>query len=45
MKHFHEKKLEAERAAKAFKIDGKQMGGLISKMIVTYWKNAEKAST
>jgi hypothetical protein len=45
MKHFHEKKIEAQRAAKASEMHQKRITGFIAKMIKTFWSNVEKAST
>lgn len=45
MKHFHEKKIEAQKAAKASEMHQKRITGFIAKMIKTFWSNVEKAST
>ncbi|XP_025417913.1 helicase domino isoform X3 [Sipha flava] len=42
MKHFHEKKIEAQRAAKASEMHQKRITGFIAKMIKTFWSNVEK---
>lgn len=44
MKHFQEKRAEAQRAAKASEMHQKRITGFIAKMIKTFWSNAEKAS-
>lgn len=44
MKHFHEKKIEAQKAAKASEMHQKRITGFIAKMIKTFWSNVEKAS-
>jgi len=43
MKHFHEKKIEAQKAAKASEMHQKRITGFIAKMIKTFWSNVEKA--
>lgn len=45
MKHFHEKKIEAQKAAKASEMHQKRITGFIAKMIKTFWSNVEKACT
>ncbi|XP_025194829.1 helicase domino isoform X2 [Melanaphis sacchari] len=42
MKHFHEKKIEAQKAAKASEMHQKRITGFIAKMIKTFWSNVEK---
>lgn len=42
MKHFQEKRAEAQRAAKASEMHQKRITGFIAKMIKTFWSNAEK---
>lgn len=44
MKYFHEKKIEAQRAAKASDLHQKRITGFIAKMIKTFWNNVEKVS-
>lgn len=44
MKHFHEKKIEAQRAAKASEMHQKRITGFVAKMIKTFWSNVEKVS-
>lgn len=44
MKHFHEKKIEAQKAAKASEMHQKRITGFIAKMIKTFWSNVEKVS-
>lgn len=44
MRHFHEKKIEAQKAAKASEMHQKRITGFIAKMIKTFWNNVEKAS-
>lgn len=45
MKHFQEKKIEAQRAAKASEMHQKRITGFIAKMIKTFWNNVEKVSS
>lgn len=44
MKHFHEKKIEAQRAAKASEMHQKRITGFVAKMIKTFWNNVEKVT-
>lgn len=44
MKHFHEKKIEAQRAAKASEMHQKRITGFVAKMVKTFWSNVEKVS-
>lgn len=44
MKHFHEKKIEAQRAAKASEMHQKRITGFVAKMIKTFWSNVEKVT-
>lgn len=44
MKHFHEKKIEAQKAAKASEMHQKRITGFIAKMVKTFWSNVEKVS-
>lgn len=43
-KYFHEKKIEAQKAAKASEMHQKRITGFIAKMVKTFWSNVEKAS-
>lgn len=42
MKHFQEKKIEAQKAAKASEMHQKRITGFIAKMVKTFWNNVEK---
>ncbi|XP_027842625.2 helicase domino isoform X2 [Aphis gossypii] len=42
MKHFHEKKIEAQKAAKASEMHQKRITGFIAKMVKTFWSDVEK---
>lgn len=44
MKHFHEKKIEAQKAAKASEMHQKRITGFIAKMVKTFWSDVEKVS-
>lgn len=44
MKHFQEKKIDAQKAAKASEMHQKRITGFIAKMIKTFWSNVEKVS-
>ncbi|XP_050535331.1 helicase domino isoform X2 [Daktulosphaira vitifoliae] len=41
-KYFHEKKTEAQKAAKASEMHQKRITGFIAKMVKTFWSNVEK---
>lgn len=43
-KHFHEKKIEAQRAAKASEMHQKRITGFVAKMVKTFWNDVEKVS-
>lgn len=44
MKHFQEKKIEAQKAAKASEMHQKRITGFIAKMVKTFWINVEKVN-
>ncbi|XP_050430386.1 helicase domino isoform X2 [Adelges cooleyi] len=41
-KYFHEKKTEAQKAAKASEMHQRRITGFIAKMVKTFWSNVEK---
>lgn len=42
MRYFHEKKIEALKAAKASEMHQKRITGFVAKMVKNFWNDVEK---